>query len=66
MIRSEKLQNEVPAISQILFVPSIFEDFSCFVPGHLRLVILKPVGRILEISDSNPIPKESFKAIVKK
>ena len=25
------------------------------IPGHLRPVILKPVGRIFEISDSNPI-----------
>ena len=27
----------------------------CFSPGHLRPVILKPVGRIFEISDSKPI-----------
>ena len=25
------------------------------IPGHLRPVIIKPVGRIFEISDSNPI-----------
>ena len=26
-----------------------------FFPGHLRPVIIKPVGRIFEISNSNPI-----------
>ena len=28
------------------------------IPGHLRPVILKPVGRIFEISDSNPIRRK--------
>ena len=30
-------------------------------PGHLRPVIIKPVGRIFEISDSNPIRRKCGK-----
>ena len=32
-----------------------------FDPSHLRPVILKPVGRIFEISDSNPIQRKCGK-----
>ena len=32
-----------------------------YTPSHLRPVILKPVGRIFEISDSNPIREKCGK-----
>ena len=35
--------------------------YSRYFPGHLRPVIIKPVGRIFEISDSNPIRRKCGK-----
>ena len=35
--------------------------FCAFAPGHLRPVILKPVGRIFEISDLKPIRRKRGK-----
>ena len=42
--------------SSFQFVGDFFDTF--LTPGHLRPVIIKPVGRILELSDSNPIRGE--------
>ena len=36
--------------------------FYVFGGGHLRPVVIKPVGRIFEISDSNPIGEDAENA----
>ena len=42
-----------------------FLRFFFLNPSHLRPVILKPVGRIFEISDSNPIQDKAENADVR-
>ena len=49
------------AIHYIMFTLKLFQNLKCNhfrstgIPSHLRLVIMKPAGRIFGISDSNPI-----------